>query len=94
MVNGFRQPYVRNSRHEAARASRLLSAAVGHPISVTGVVVPVGAQGIAIKKAPTDVAVVPRRQLRRWLASMPHALPGAIVDSLFEQARRSTTWLT
>lgn len=33
MVNGHRQPYVRNSRHEAGRASRLLSAAVGVPVS-------------------------------------------------------------
>lgn len=94
MVNGVRQPYVRNSRHEAARASRLLSAAAGHPIAVTGVVVPVGAQDVRIKKSPTDVVVVPRRQLRCWLASLPQALPGAIVDSLYEQARRSTTWLT
>jgi len=93
MVNGARQPYVRNSRHEASRASRLLSAAVGHSIAVTGVVVPVGAQDVKIKMRPTDVVIVPRRQLRRWLASLPQALPGAIVDSIYEQARRSTTWL-
>jgi len=37
MVNGHRQPYVRNSRHEATRASRLLTAAGGFPLSVVGV---------------------------------------------------------
>jgi len=94
MVNGVRQPYVRNSRHEASRASRLLSAAVGHPITVTGVVVPVNGHTLSIKQPPADVAVVPRRQLRRWLSSLPQALPAAIVKSLYEQARRSTTWLT
>jgi hypothetical protein len=35
MVNGQRQPYVRNSRHEAQRASRILTAASGFPIVVT-----------------------------------------------------------
>jgi hypothetical protein len=36
MVNGHRQPYVRNARHEARRASRLLSAAVGSSTEVAG----------------------------------------------------------
>ena len=94
MVNGVRQPYVRNSRHEAHRAGRLLSAAVGHPVAVSGVIVPVNGHSLSIKQPPADVMVVPRRQLRRWLSSLPQALPGAIVDSLYEQARRSTTWTT
>jgi len=85
MVNGVRQPYVRNSTHEASLAGRLLSAAVGHPVTVTGVVVPVGAQDIRIKQPPTDVVILPRRQLRRWLASLPQTLPTAIVDSLLSR---------
>lgn len=64
MVNGIRRPYIRNSLHEAVRASRLLGAAVGHPIAVRGVVVPVGAADLTIKEPPVDVAVVPRRRLR------------------------------
>jgi hypothetical protein len=36
MVNGVRQPYVRNGRHEAACASRLLSAACGFSVAVSG----------------------------------------------------------
>lgn len=49
MVNGQKQPYLRNSRHEAPRATKLLTAAAGVPVHAVGVVVPVGAQGIAIK---------------------------------------------
>lgn len=45
MIIGQRQPYIRNSRHEAGRAARLLTAACGFPVAVTGVVVPVGAPG-------------------------------------------------
>lgn len=38
MVNGQRHQYVRNSRHEAARAGRLLAAACGSPVTVTGLI--------------------------------------------------------
>lgn len=63
MVNGTRQPYVRNSRHEARRASRLLTRAIGHPISVQGLVVPVDADKFNIKAQPDDVHVINRRRL-------------------------------
>ena len=53
MVNGTRQPYVRNRRHEARKASRLLTRATGQPISVQGVVVPVNAGAFTLKAHPT-----------------------------------------
>lgn len=40
MVNGNRQPYVRDARHEANRAA-LLSEACGFPVFVEGLIVPV-----------------------------------------------------
>src|SRR5450830_1632054 len=43
-VNGTQVPYVRNSRHEAERASRYLAAACGFPVAVAGIIVPVGAR--------------------------------------------------
>lgn len=43
LLGGHHQPYVRNSRHEAARASRILSAACGFLVPVRGLVVTVGA---------------------------------------------------
>lgn len=92
MVNGSRQPYIRNSRHEALRASRLISAACGFSVVVSGVVVPVNADDITIKKQPTDVHVMNRRRLRRWLRRRPQILDDATCDAIFEQARRSTTW--
>jgi hypothetical protein len=92
MVNGVRQPYLRNSRHEAARAGRLLAAACGFAVEVTGVVVPVNVEDITIKKAPVDVHVVNRRRLRRWLRRQPPILDEATCDAIFQHARRSTTW--
>lgn len=52
MVNGDRQPYVRNSRFEARRASTLLSTATGVPVVAVGVIVPVGAADISVRSSP------------------------------------------
>lgn len=82
IVNGQRQPYVRNTRHEAARASRLLSAAFGFPVSATGVVVLVGADDIKIKTPPDDVCVIGRFQLVRWLRKQPATLGAARIGTL------------
>ena len=92
MVNGQRQPYVRNSRHEASRASRLLSAACGFPVSVTGMIVPVGADELTVKAQPEDVHVLNRMRLVRWLRDRPQVLSDEQVDVIFAAARRSTTW--
>lgn len=92
MVNGQRQPYIRNSQHEAARASRLLSSACGFPVPVTGLLVPVGANAITIKTPPADVHVVHRMRLVRWLCKVPEVLPDPPMAHIFEVSRRSTTW--
>lgn len=92
MVNGQRHPYIRNSRHEARRASRLLTAACGFTIMVSGVVVPVGADDVVIKTPPADVHVVYRLRLAAWLRGLPAILTDQQTDTIYEAARRSTTW--
>lgn len=52
MVNGTRQPYVRNSRHEARKASRLLTRATGETVRVQGIVVPVDAHASPSRTSP------------------------------------------
>lgn len=93
MVNGQRQPYLRNSAHEARRASRLLTTACGYNVTVTGVVVPVGADDVVIKTPPTDVHVVDRRALATWLRERPAVLTRYTIDAVFAAGRRSTTWV-
>ncbi len=92
MVNGHRQPYLRNSRHEAARASKLLTAACGFPVLAEGIVVPVGADGLVIKAPPRDAYVVNRMALAKWLRSRPELLDRDAVEAIYQAARRSTTW--
>ena len=92
MVNGQRTNYVRNSRFEGRRAAGLLSAACGHPVDVTPVIVFVDLADITEKGMPTDVYVTTRRRLLRWLTSLPTVLDGSTVDAIYAQARLSTTW--
>ena len=92
MVNGHRQPYIRNSRHEAKRAARLLSASCGFPVEVAGLVVPVRADDVTVKQAPDDVFVVTRAQVARWLRKRPEVLRADAIEAIFASARRSKTW--
>jgi hypothetical protein len=92
MVNGQRHPYIRNSRHEAERASRLLTSACGFPVVATAVVVPVGAADFTVKEPPKDVYVVNRMALRDWLRRRPVTLTDEQIDAVYAVARRSTTW--
>jgi len=95
MVNGQRVPYVRNSRHEARRASSLLSERVGVEVTATGVIAVMGARkGFKVREQPKDgtVVVVKRRQIRCYLESQPLRLTPDEVNTIFDVARRSTTW--
>lgn len=95
MVNGQRAPYVRNSRYEARRVSRLLTGQVGFPVSVVGVVAVIGAhKGFTVKCQPEDgaVTVLRRRRISQHLAKLPPCLDARDVDAIYQTARRSTTW--
>ncbi len=97
MVNGQRVPYIRNSRHEARRAARLLTDQVGFPVTATGLIAVMGAQrGFKIRAQPEDgsVVVVMRRRISRHLLSRPCQLSPREVDAIYDAARRSTTWHT
>ncbi len=96
MVNGHRQPYVRNSRHEAARAGRLLTTACGFPVNVTGLIAVMGAhEGFTVKEQPPggDVHVMTRREVDKWLRNRSvDVLDTRQVEAVHGAARRSTTW--
>lgn len=86
MVNGTRVPYVRSSRYEASRASKLLTAACGFPVRVVGLVVPVGADTLTVKTPPCDVHIVARRQLQAFLTQLPPTeLTGQQLEALTPQ---------
>ncbi|MCU1588573.1 MAG: hypothetical protein JWN31_2066, partial [Frankiales bacterium] len=93
MVGGFKQPYVRNARHEAKRASKLLSAAYGAPVPVTALVIILG-DNWKQKSQPEDgsVLVMGPRTARKHVAALPARYAVHEVDRLALWARRDTTW--
>lgn len=92
MVNGVKQPYVRNARHEAQRAATILTDACGFPVLVEGLIVTVNASDIVVKTQPESVSVTPRMQVARWLLRHGDILTPETIDAIYDVARRSTTW--
>jgi hypothetical protein len=95
-VNGQVVPYLRNASHEAARASKLLTRAVGFGVSVrscvvvlTGTVIP----EVNIKQMPDDVMVLDRMDVPRWFRKRPAVLTPQQVEAIYAVARRSDTWV-
>lgn len=92
MVNGTKVPYVRNARHEAGRAAKLLTAACGFPVHVEGLIVTVNAEDVTIKTQPDGVSVTWRNNLAKWLLRHGDIHTPETLDAIYEAARRSTTW--
>lgn len=92
MVAGKKTRHLYNAAHEAARASKLLSAAVGDAVDVTGVVVIVEPKTLTIKAAPEQIAVVTERQLLRWLLRRSPVLDPKQVSRIATAAVLSRTW--
>ncbi len=94
-VNGQPVPYLRNSRHEATRAKRLLEAHLPFEVPVMGCVVVLTGSlipEVTYKQMPDDVCVLDKWDVPRWFKKRPAVLDPDQVASLFEVARRSTTW--
>lgn len=92
LVSGQRQPYLRNSEHEAQRAAKLLGEALGRPVPVRGAVAVVGAASLTVKQAPATVAVLDASRLVRWLERLPVTLPDAEVAEVAALAALPGTW--
>ncbi len=93
-IGGRPVDYIRTSRHEAARAGRLLHRATGLEVPVQPAIVFLGARKVTVRGGgPAGVAVLPTpRALRHWLHRQPAALPPDQVEALYEAARRPASW--
>jgi hypothetical protein len=93
LVNGRKQPYLRNSRHEAERAARNLSAAIGSPADVLAMIVVVGAKKLTIREEPDGIAVVRLKRVRSFLARRvkPPRVP-VDVAAVRDAVLRPQTW--
>ena len=91
MINGHKVPYLRSSRFEAKRAARLLSAACGFSVQVRPAIVIITTR-FDLKQQPDDVFVGRPRAVVWWLRRRPLVLSPDEVATIFEHARRDTTW--
>jgi hypothetical protein len=94
-VNGQNQHYVRNSRFEARRAAKLLSAKALFDVDVRAVIAVMGAQGgFTIKEQPQDgiVTVVTRKAVESHLRSLPVVLGAPSIERIYDIARHLATW--
>ncbi len=93
-VGGKAVDYLRKSRLEATRASRLLSQATGLDVPVQPAIVFAAARGVTIRRGgPADVAVLPTpRALRRWLRRQPPVLQPGHMAVIYQVARQPVSW--
>jgi hypothetical protein len=90
-VGGYRQEYIRNSVHEAQRATRLLSYACDFPVFARGLIVVI-ADRFSVREQPDEVIVLRSGDLVKWLRKRPTVLDTATVETIFEAARREDVW--
>jgi len=92
LVNGQKQPHLRNAGHEAQRASRLLSAAAGFRVDVVSVIAVVDPAGLTIRERPEQVVVLASSQLVRWLQQRPATLIPQHVRALLDVSADPAAW--
>jgi len=84
----------RRAAAEAARATRLLSAAAHLPIGVRALAVTVGARSLPDHGPHEGVLVLRDRDLTRWLRSAPEVWGAGDVARVSSIAARPATWMT
>jgi hypothetical protein len=92
LVNGQKTDYLRNSRYEAQRISRRVTAATGVPIDAHPAIILVRPRSITIRERPTDVAVLRDTELVRWLNRLPTTLDNEARGRITAAVTRRESW--
>ena len=90
-VNGHRASYYPAAKHEAERASKLLTAQLGRPVTVTGVLA-ILADDFDIKERPTDLLVGTPRGVKAKFLKAPVSLSAQDVIEITAAASKPETW--
>jgi hypothetical protein len=92
-VDGTQHPYLRDSRHEAAAAERILTGAVGMEIAVTPVLAFVGAASIDVRQGSGGVLVVAGEDIDSILRERLAVFSIQERERILDAARRAEIWL-
>ncbi|GAA4065234.1 hypothetical protein GCM10023065_16250 [Microbacterium laevaniformans] len=94
LVNGQKTDHLRNSRYEAQRVAKKLTAMAGEPITVHPAIVLVGARSVTFRERPADVMVLRDTELVRWLTRRAATLEPGLRDRVAEMLTRLETLAT
>ena len=92
MVAGQKTDHLRNSRHEAKRAAKLLTKATGFPVDVHPVLAIVEPASFTFRQRPQDVSVMDARRLPRWLKRRRAVLAPDGLATIIDAATEARTW--
>jgi len=92
MVNGQKQPHLRNSKFEATRVTKMLRERMPLLPPAQAVIALVSPASITIRKKPDEVHVTDSNDLRRWLQRRPVALADAQLVELAAIIDAPSTW--
>lgn len=93
LVNGQKTDHLRNSRFEAQRVRKLLTAVLPDQVPVQAVLVFVSTRSITIRERPDDVAVVREAELVRWLNRRRAVLDDDQRGRVASALSRRDTWV-
>jgi hypothetical protein len=89
--NGHKTDYIRTSIHEATRASKLLSAAVGSHVTARPVLA-ILADDWTLRGKPAEVFVGAPRAVKDWLRRLPPEMSVRDVTTIAAAVAKPTTW--
>lgn len=92
LVAGHKTDHLRNSRHEAKRTAKLLTAATGFPVEAHPILAIVDPASFTFTQRPKDVSVMDARFLPRWLKRRKAVLDPETVKRISAAAGDSRTW--
>jgi len=91
MVNGQKQPYLRNSRTEGERVSKILTRATGWEIKAQPVII-VMARRYTERSRPADVWIVGRKHTPRAFERLQPIYSSEAVETIYRVARNGAIW--
>jgi hypothetical protein len=92
LVAGAKVSYVRDAEHDLGRAERLLGAALGGGLSVTGILVFVEPKALTSRQIPRDLEVLSSSELLPWLAARPEVFDATEVERIAGAAEQRKIW--
>ncbi|MDJ0339332.1 nuclease-related domain-containing protein [Cryobacterium sp. PH31-O1] len=92
MINGQKQPYLRNSTFEATRVTKILHERMPQLPPAQAVIALVSPASIMVRKKPDGVSVLDAINLRRWLLKRPLELDEVQLVELAALVNAPATW--